>query len=248
MKKATAAILCGIFLLPFLYLPALSFSEEWRFPDLAPAGWTVRHWSDLGASLWQEAAISLLIGLFVAVLSTVTGFLTARQLSGHPARQRWLTLAYIPYAFSPVVFAWCLKYFFNAADLSGSLTGVMLAQFILTYPFAFLLFFNHFDLRMRAMEHLIYTLGGTPRQALLKVIVPVSKRVILLGFVQVFLISWFEYGLTSVIGLGQVRTLTVAVYQYIGESNPFVAASASCLICLPPLLLLWWSIRLTRIL
>jgi putative spermidine/putrescine transport system permease protein len=73
--------------------------------------------------------------------------------------------------------------------------------------------------------------------------VPVSKPVLLLCFFQTFLISWFEYGLTSVIGLGQVRTLTIALYQYIGEANQYVAALAGCLVCLPPLLLLWLNQR-----
>jgi len=75
------------------------------------------------------------------------------------------------------------------------------------------------------------------------VLIPMSKLALLICFFQTFLISWFEYGLSSVIGLGQVRTLTIAVYQYIGESNQFVAALASCLIALPPLLLLWFNQR-----
>jgi len=213
---------------------------------LLPVAWTVEHWTSMGSGggNWAFSALtSLTLASTVGVLSTGIGFLTARYLSAHPKRPLWLLLAYLPYAFSPVIYAHCLKFFFNVSDLSGTLSGVLLAQFILTYPFAILLFFNHFDQSLRAMEDLTYTLGGTPREAFWRVLVPVSQSALLVCFFQIFLISWFDYGLSSVIGLGQVRTLTIALYQYIGEANQYVAALASCLVCLPPLVLLWLNQR-----
>jgi putative spermidine/putrescine transport system permease protein len=246
VKKLALALLLALFLLPFGYLLALSLATEWRFPHTLPLGWTLAHWTHLGSTggHWASSAgTSLLLAILVALLATGAGFLTARQLSAHPRRRLWLMLAYLPYAFSPVIYAHCLKFFFHTTNLSGTFGGVLLAQFVLTFPFAILLFFNHFDDSLRAMEDLTYTLGGSARAAFWRVLVPVSRSALLVCFFQTFLISWFEYGLTSVIGLGQVRTLTVAVYQYIGEANPYVAALASCLVCLPPLLLLWLNQR-----
>ena len=246
MRRIVLWVLLTLFCLPFAYLLALSLASGWRFPDLLPSGWTPGHWTNLGSAGgdWaSNACRSLALATATGVLSTGAGFLTARHLSGHPKRQLWLALAYLPFAFSPVIYAHCLKFFFNISDLSGTFTGVLLAQFILTYPFAILLFFNHFDHTLQAMEDLTYTLGGSARAAFWRVLVPVSRPALLICFFQTFLISWFEYGLTSVIGLGQVRTLTIAVYQYIGEANQYVAALASCLVCLPPLVLLWLNQR-----
>ena len=246
MKKATLALLIALFVLPFGYLLVLSLATEWRFPNLAPAGWTLGHWNDLGSAggNWLGSLMtSFLLALGVGLISTSLGFLTAWQLAWHPRRPLWLLLAYVPYAFSPVVYAHCLKFFFNISNLSGTWPGVMIAQCILTYPFAILLFFNHFDHHLKAMEDLAYTLGGSSKAVFWKVLAPVSRTILLICFFQTFLISWFEYGLTSVIGLGQVRTLTIGVYQYIGESNIYVAALASCLVSLPPLLLLWLNQR-----
>ena len=246
MKKLTLALLLSLCILPFGYLAALSLATEWRFPDLLPTAWTFAHWSDLGngSGNWVGSlGTSFVLAFCVGAFSTATGFLTAWQLAWHPRRQTWLMLAYFPYAFSPVVYAHCIKFFFNVSSLSGTLPGVMIAQCILTYPFAILLFFNHFDHSLKAMEELTYTLGGSAKVALWKVLAPVSRTALLICFFQTFLISWFEYGLTSVIGLGQVRTLMISVYQYIGESNIYVAALAGCLISLPPLLLLWLNQR-----
>jgi putative spermidine/putrescine transport system permease protein len=53
------------------------------------------------------------------------------------------------------------------------------------------------------------------------------------------LISWFEFGFTNFIGVGKVQTLTIKVYQFVLEANPYLAALASCLLLFPPILLLW---------
>jgi putative spermidine/putrescine transport system permease protein len=242
--KIAITALFGLFVVPFAYLLALSIASEWRFPRLWPPAWTLEHWTSLGSAggNWPERVLtSLVLATSVATVATGLGFLTARHLSAHPRRRLWLMLGYVPYVFSPVVYAHGLRFFFNTAGLNGTWAGVWLAQLILAYPFAFLLFFNHFDTRMRQMEELTYTLGGSSRQVLWRVWVPVSRTALLTCFFQAFLLSWFEYGLTAVIGQGQVRTLTVAVYQYIGEANQYVAALASSLVCLPPLLMLWFN-------
>jgi putative spermidine/putrescine transport system permease protein len=66
---------------------------------------------------------------------------------------------------------------------------------------------------------------------------------LLIAFFQSFLISWFEFGLTNYIGGGQVQTLTLRVYQYIGEANIHLAALSSLLLVIPPLILLWLNKR-----
>jgi putative spermidine/putrescine transport system permease protein len=244
LKKAVLMVLATLFVLPFVFLPVLSLAAEWRFPELLPQRWTMAHWALANNANWlSSAAVSLSLATTTAFLATVLGFVTARHLAWHKRRGLFLTLAYLPYVFSPVIYAHCLKFFFNVSNLSGTWFGVLLAQFFLCYPFAFLLFFNHFDQRLKAMEQLTYTLGGDDRAVFWRVLVPVSMPALLLCFFQSFLISWFEYGLTAVIGLGQVHTLPIGVFQYIGEANQYVAALAGCLVCLPPLVLLWFNQR-----
>lgn len=96
---------------------------------------------------------------------------------------------------------------------------------------------------MRSMEQLVATLGGNTWQTYIKVLLPVAKGALLVCFFQTFLISWFEYGLTTIIGVGKVQTLTVKVFQYISEANIFYAALASCLLVAPPIVLLWINKR-----
>lgn len=246
LKTSARAVLIGLLILPFLYLLTASVASEWRFPALLPLGWTLGHWTELGSSggNWGASALtSFALAFLVGICATGAGFLTAQQLSKHPKRQLWLIMAYLPYAFSPVIYAHCIKFYFNVSGMAGSFAGVLFAHFLLCYPFATLLFFRYFDASLRALESLSFTLGASSRATFWRVLLPVSRTALLICFFQTFLISWFEYGLVSVIGQGQVRTLTIGVYQYIGEANPYLAALASCLVCLPPLLLLWINQR-----
>lgn len=243
MKKALLYSVCALFALPFAYLALLSLATQWFYPGLLPNGLTFLHWTGLHAGFFSALAYSCLFALTIGILSTLAGFLSAQYIAGHPWRRWALVLAYLPYAFSPVIYAHCIKFFFLVSNLAGQVTGVMLAQFILCYPFAFLLFFRHFDADLRAMEDLSATLGASRTATFFRVLLPVSKDALRLCFAQTFLISWFDYGLSSVIGLGQVRTLTVLTYQYIGEANTYLAAVTACMICFPPLLLLWLNQR-----
>jgi putative spermidine/putrescine transport system permease protein len=242
LRSGSLILLAFGLVLPLLFLLLLSVSGQWRYPDILPRDLTWAHWKM--AFLAQQGSLlalrnSSLLALVVATISTFAGFFTASVLAYDARRGLWLKMAYLPYVFSPVIYAYGLLFYFHYSNVSGTFGGLLLAQLLLTYPFAVIFFFRHFDGPMQALGQLSQTLGASQWQVYRKVWVPVSATALRICFFQVFLISWFEYGLSSVIGLGQVRTLTLAVYQYIGESNIYFAALASSLLSLPPLLMLW---------
>lgn len=242
MKKLLKIGFAVAVLFPFAFLLALSFGQNWRFPAVLPATWTTDNWhfllaaqSDLGQSLLRSLGIS--VG--IATVATGLGFFTAKHIAYHRLRARWLTVAYFPYVFAPVILAATLQFYFIRLGLAGKVGGVLLAQLFIVYPFGVILFTGFWNERMRAMEQLSATLGGNGWQTFRRVLLPAAKGALLVCFFQTFLISWFEYGLTTLIGVGKVQTLTVKVFQYIGEANIFYAALASVLLVLPPVVLLW---------
>ncbi|MFT6971628.1 MAG: putative spermidine/putrescine transport system permease protein [Roseivirga sp.] len=232
--------------LPFFLLPLLSLVTQYRFPQLWPEQFTTQHWVDLfglQSGLSESAITSTILALSVAAFVTVLGFITSRHVAYHPKKEKLLLLAYLPFILSPVIFGAFLLYYFIAIGLAGKLIGVVIAQVILLYPFSVILFSSFWDQRLKSFEDLTATLGGSQYQTFTRVLLPVSKNIILLCFFQTFLLSWFEYGLTSVIGIGKVETLTMEVFFYVGEANVYFAALASCLLILPPVLLLYINKR-----
>lgn len=238
----TKYLLAALFAFPFAFLMVLSFGQQWRYPALFPQEWTLGNWFHLfqaGSGLGRGLVHSLLLSAGMAFAGTSLGFLTARQLVRHRWRRQLLVLAYFPYVLAPVILAAMLQYYFMRLGLAGKLAGVMLAQLFLVYPFAVVFFFGFWNERMLALEQQAATLGATAWQRLSRVLLPAARGALAVCYFQTFLISWFEYGLTALIGVGKVQTLTVKVFQYIGEANLFLAALASLLLALPPLLLLW---------
>ena len=244
-KLASLVIILAV-LFPFGFLLMLSMGRRWVFPSLLPEVWTPDNWlaiwgmqSGLGASL----ALSLALSLGIASMATAGSFWVSKQVAYHRHRRRWLAMAYLPYVFAPVILAACLQYFFIRTGLSGKFWGVAIAQLFITFPYGLIFFTSFWTERMLSMEHLIATLGGNTWQAYARVLLPVARGALLTCFFQLFLISWFEYGLTTLIGVGKVQTLTLKVFQYINEANIFFAALASCLLALPPVVLLWLNKR-----
>ncbi|MEM6336557.1 MAG: ABC transporter permease subunit [Bacteroidota bacterium] len=230
---------------PFVYLLVLSFAERWAFPEVMPASWSGRFWvrALTGGALTGSFGISLVVSLLVAVVSTAAGFVTAKYVAYHRHRQRLLLLAYVPFAMSPVILGTCLMYLYLRAGLVGTVAGVVIAQTTFAYGYAIVLFTAFWSPRTKDLEALVYTLGGSPAQAYRRVLLPVAKGALLLCFFQTFLLSWFQYGLTLLIGAGKIQTLPLKVYDYVNEANPYNAAVASCLLVLPPVLMLWANKR-----
>lgn len=218
---------------PLVFLIVLSLGRRWRYPSILPENLSFAHWEFLqqsDAKLFQTFFISLLISLTVAVFVSITSFIISKHIAYSKFRNTWLLLAYIPYLLAPVIMAVIFQYYFILLQLTGTVLGVIIAQFLIAFPFGVIIYVNFWNPNFKAIEELSYTLGGSVFQTYKKVLIPLSKPAILLCFFQVFLISWFEYGLTNLIGTGKVRTLTVSVFNFINEANIFYAALACCLL------------------
>lgn len=245
-RSAVAALLAAVCLFPFGYLLVLSLVEEWAFPDVWPDAFSLDLWVRTlggGGALGESFVLSCFVSFVVALLSTGAGYATGKYIAYHERREALLFLAYVPFIMSPVILGTCLMYLYLKANLTGSVGGVILAQTMFAYGFSIVFFSAFWNQEIKNLEDLVYTLGGSTWQAYRRVLLPMSQGMLLICFFQTFLISWFQYGLTILIGSGQVQTLPVKVYDYISEANMYQAALASCLLVLPPAVLLWINKR-----
>ncbi|MEO7532013.1 MAG: hypothetical protein ABIS69_11395, partial [Sediminibacterium sp.] len=220
----------------------LSLSQNWVYPHILPTSFSTEAWKEVFSSynnISQSIAISLVIALSVSSIATVSGFITSQLIAYHRRKKQLMFLAYLPFIISPVIFAICIRFYFIKMHLTGNVLGVILAQLIITFPYSIIFFLSFWNQRIKQLQALVNTLGGNNTHAFTKIIYPMAKPALLVCFFQCFLISWFEYGLTLVIGYGKVETLTMKVFQFLSEANIYYAALSSCLLVIPPLLLLW---------
>jgi len=246
LKRSLYAVIILSFLIPFGVLLYLSLSAQWYYPSLFSHSFTLEHWKwFLGGNseLLNSAILSIFLSLSVAASATAAGFLSSRVIAYHHGSKWWLLSAYFPYVIAPVVFAVMLNFYFLRFGLTGTLPGVALAQFFITFPYAVLFFFGFWNERIQNLENLVATMGGNFKTTFKEAILPSAKGLLAVCFFQTYLISWFEYGLTQFIGVGKVQTLTIMVYRYISEANPYLAALAGFLLVCPPLVLLFTNRR-----
>lgn len=212
----------------------LAISSEWPYPNLMPGGYFSKNGSFqfFNLVLLKSIYLSLLLSLTLALLTTSIGFVASRYASNHTR------LALLPFLIAPIILMATLRHFFITIGVNNTWGGVLLGQFFLAYPFAFI--FLHPFWTQKLQDALITSqeLGATFMYTFTKIIGPLARPALTLCFFQTFLISWFDYGTAIIIGAGQVKTLTVLVYQYVQEANIYLAARASLIIGIPAFVLL----------
>jgi len=241
-KRVALGILLLSFIIPFGVLIYLSVSTQWYYPSLVSHTFTLSNWMsffDGRTGLFESTGLSLFISLAVSIIATLGGFFISRGMVYYTTNRWWLVSAYFPYVIAPVVLAVMLNYYFLQLGLSGTVFGVMAAQLLITLPYAVILFHGYWNRNIRNFENLVATLGGSFIDKIKHAILPSARGLLTVCFFQCFLISWFEYGLTQFIGIGKVETLTIMVYRFVAESNPYLAALAGTVLIIPPLLLLF---------
>ncbi len=242
-RKIITAVLLGILcIVPPIILLALTFFESWRFPDVLPATYSTDSWQALfrgSNNIGKSLLTSFLVAALVGILAVTMGFFTSMIVSYHKRRKLLLFLTYLPFALAPVIFAVCIKFYFLKLELTGTFIGVVLAQLIIAYPYATIAFTGFWNKRIQEYQLQAITLGASPSYTFLHLLLPMAKTIIIVVLFQCFLISWFEYGLTLIIGVGKIDTLPLKVFQYLSEANMYQASLAASLLILPPILLLW---------
>jgi len=253
MNRRAAAVLAiavGAFsVVPFAYLALLSLAGPWEFPALLPSSLRLDRWTGILADdrgLTRSLGVSLVVSTAVGLLASAGGFVAARAVSVHRRGHDLLLLAYLPFAASPVILGVCLLYVYIRLGLVATLAGVVLSHTVFALGFAVVFWTPFWNAEKRAFEDLVRTLGGTTLDAFRRVLLPLSRGPFLVCFFQAFLISWFQYGLTLLVGSGKVETLPLRVYAYVYEANLGYAAVASVLLVLPPAALLWINTRVVR--
>lgn len=239
--KVWVALLASLLIFPLAILIWLSVVKQWAYPQLWDSLFTLDNWKmlasgsqGLGASLWKSLALSS----GISVVCTFASLLVSQAIEGSAWRRALRTIAYYPYLIAPVVLGTMLQYYFLQWGITGSWIGVGIAQLLFVFPYSTIVFSGFWTPRVLELHEQATNLGSSAYQTWTKITLPMASKWIVLCLFQCFLISWFEYGITQVIGVGRVPTLTIKVVQLVREANPHLAAIASVLMLLPPLLLL----------
>jgi putative spermidine/putrescine transport system permease protein len=236
-KKLTITNIVVLFFVLIIVLPVVlmlvwTVTERWAWPDLFPQVFSMRALREILGRRGMLARLflsSILISAIVALLSVVTGALTARALVLYEFRGKSLIyfLTILPFMVPATVFAMGVQITFIKIGLNNTAAGVILAHLICSLPYAVRLLMDGTVAVGRKLEEQARVLGVSVRQAFIRVTLPVLAPVILSAFSMAYIVSFSQYFLTLLIGGGQVKTFTIVMVPYLQSGNRNIACAYS---------------------
>jgi putative spermidine/putrescine transport system permease protein len=241
------AILSVFFLVPFGMMVAASFYRRIEGGFYEPA-FELSSWRRLFTEVFLERAafsigIALLAGaLCIAIAFPFTFFLTRMQRRTHVAL---LILVLSALSLSEVIvgFGWSVL-LGRAAGLSNilvwlglmdeavayqpSFLAVLLGLSYIAFPYCVLTLYPSLTRLDREVTEAAQTLGASPWRTFWTVVVPISRPIIVAGFLLVFVFTLGSYLIAAILGRPDHWTLSVFISDQasFNANVPFAAAMA----------------------
>ena len=215
-------------------------AERWSFPDLLPSEWGTRGWREAAAAGLPSALLrSLALGLAVAAVATPLGVMTGRVLgwrsTAHP--RLVVALLLVPLVLPPFAVAMGLDVVLIRVGLP-ELVSVVILLSVLAIPYTAYTSATAFARTSPELEAQARSLGATPRQARLRVVLPAVRGSILVAALLAFLVGWSDYVVTLLVGGGQLVTAPVLLGAAAsGTGNDAAVAAMALATLVPPVVL-----------
>jgi putative spermidine/putrescine transport system permease protein len=228
-----------------------AFAEKWRYPSLVPTDWGLKYWGETlsRADIRKAMPVSLVLASVVTALSAAICLPAAYAFARmrFPLRQPLLLSFLVTNAFPRFGLYVSIAVVFFRLGLVGTPTGVVLIQLVNTLLLMIWIPTSAFQNVDRALEEAALDVGASRLrvffQITLPMVLPALSAAVLLTFVSTF----YEAQGALIIGVPNVRTMPVLMYQYI--NNQIIVqygAVISLILWLPSFVLLSFAQRFLR--
>jgi len=184
-------------------------------------------------SFLREFVSALLLTLYSSLSSTTAAVLlaipTGYYLSRYVARRDiLLSLVMTPFALFPAANGLLLLIFFVKNPVGAAINdlfkvvndpkGVAIAQLFIGLPLGVSYFTALFSAVPRAYDEVSLTLGFKPLELLFKILIPMLKPQVVVGYLTVFTRVLGDFGASFILGGGiRGRTVTLPIFLYIAQ-------------------------------
>ena len=197
---------------------------------------------------WTALRLSLELGALTVLLLLPIGIFTGRRLAyqdfyGKGAAE---ALVALPLVLPPTVFGYYLLVAFGAASPVGqawqslfgrplvfTFEGLLVASVIFNLPFAIQPMQRGFEAIPREVREAAACCGLSPRQALLRIELPLAWPGVLTAMVLSFAHTLGEFGIVLMVGgsiPGETRTIAIAIYDRVQAFDDAAAAQRATLL------------------
>lgn len=212
-------IMSIVWISPFVYLVIQSFAVKYEAGLIIPQEWTFNNYksliNDTVYPFWRWYLNTFVIALIVSVLNTVLTLISAYAFSRLQFKTRKgymkmiLIIGMFPGFLGMIVTYYMLKQVGLANDIPGlfGLVLVYISGCVMNYYVAK----GFFDTISRSLDEAAMIDGANKNTIFWKVIMPLSKPIVVYTILLAFTAPWGDYMLASVMAGGKTELFNVAV-------------------------------------
>lgn len=255
LRTALAAFLLAAFAFvligPLANLALWSVAERWYTPYKLPVTYGRRYWEqvfrptgDAMASLGTSVWIAVLTVVVALGLSIPAGYALARLKL--PARAFFMVLFLLPQAFPSVAIYINVARVFYQLGINGTVFAVVLVHAAHGLVYSVWIAAAAFSAVDKDLELAARNIGASPLRTFFSVTLPLAAPGIIASGIFVFLESLDEFTGTFFVGVPQVTTLPLLLYNAAMGGNYQVASITALILLVPSVLFMLFIERFLR--
>ena len=223
--------LAALWLLPILWLVISSFGVD-DGPNISsffPEGYTLRHYQEL---LFSPGSVSnfpqwflntLIIAVFTCLISTAFVLMTAYAMSFLRFRFRrgMMNLGVILTLFPGFLGMIAVYFILREIGLNNSLTGLVIV-YSAGAGLNYLIAKGFFDTISPALREASWLEGANELTVFWRIILPLSKPIVVYTVINSFLIPWMDFVYASIImssGVAADKTVALGLFSMVDKTN-----------------------------
>lgn len=236
---------------PLANLALWSVAERWYTPYKLPVTYGTRYWGqvfrptgDAMASLGTSVWIALLTVVVAIALSVPAGYALARLRL--PMRALFMIVFLLPQAFPSVAIYINVARIFYNLGINGTVLGVVLVHAAHGMVYSVWIAAAAFAAVDRDLELAARNIGASPLRTFFTVTLPLAAPGVIASGIFVFLESLDEFTGTFFVGVPQVTTLPLLLYNAAMGGNYQVASITALILLVPSVLFMLFIERFLR--
>jgi multiple sugar transport system permease protein len=224
-KTAIGVILTALMLFPVYWMVNVSLTARGsiRDGDLYPKDFTLDHYRVALHDQLPYLGTSMLVGIGTVVVTLLISAPAAFALSKlvMPGRRTLSFLLIVAQMVPAVVMALGFYTIYTNLGILDTVPGLILADSTIAVPFAVMLFAAFMTGIPRELLQAAQIDGASQWRTFRSVVLPVSRNAAVTVALFAFLWAWSDFLFASTLnrGGGNLRPITMGIYDYIGSQN-----------------------------
>ena len=226
---------------PIVNLVLWSVAERWYAPHKLPVTWGFKYWQtvfrptgDAFPTLSMSVLIALLAVVLALCLSVPAGYALGRLKL--PFRMLIMIVFLLPQAFPSVAIYINVARIFYQLGIAGTVPGVVIVHTAHGLVYSVWIAAAAFGAVDRDLELAARNLGATPLKCFLTVTLPLALPGLIASAIFVFLESLDEFTGTFFVGVPEVITLPLLLYNASMGGNYQIASITALVLLVPSVL------------